>query len=145
MGLIAINAIYASLWYYTSKKGSMSMQKFFILEGGYLAIAAFALAITLFVSTRPFMSKGAYKRGLSMVALVLAIFIGAHYYITTSRMTEVSEAFAQDKPILCESRMLRKVAQSVTVQKSKEWSMEGDLFVSPNYSRSFHSARCIVK
>ena len=60
-------------------------------------------------------------------------------------MAEVRTAFEQDKPILCESRMLRKVAQSVIIQKSKEWSMEGDLFVSPNYSRPFHSARCIVK
>jgi hypothetical protein len=121
------------------------MQKFFILEGGYLLIGLFILGITLFVSTRPFMSKGGYKKALSITGAVLAIFIGGHYYITTSRMAEVRTAFEQDKPILCESRMLRKVAQSVIIQKSKEWSMEGDLFVSPNYSRPFHSARCIVK
>jgi len=121
------------------------MQKFFILEGGYLLISLFILGITLFVSTRPFMPKGGYKKGLGVVAFVLALFIGGHYYITTSRMAEVRAAFEQDKPILCESRMLRKVAQSVMIQKSKEWSMEGDLFVSPHYSRPFHSARCIVK
>jgi len=121
------------------------IQKFFILEGGYLAIALFVLAITLFVSTRPFMPKGAYKKSLGIVGLILAFFIGGHYMLTINRIAEVSNAFAQDKPILCESRMLRKVAQSITIQKSKEWSMEGDLFVSPNYSRSFHSARCIVK
>jgi hypothetical protein len=121
------------------------MQKFFILEGGYLLIGFFILGITLFVSTRPFMAKGGYKKALSITGLVLAIFIGGHYYITTSRMAEVRTAFEQDKPILCESRMLRKVAQSVIIQKSKEWSMEGDLFVSPHYSRPFHSARCIVK
>jgi len=121
------------------------IQKFFILEGGYLAIAMFALAITLFVSTRPFMPKGALKKGLSGVTLVIAIFIGAHYYITTNRMAEVKTAFELDKPILCESRMQRKVAQSVTIKKSREWSLENDLFTSPNYSRPFHTARCIVK
>jgi len=121
------------------------MQKFLILEGGYLAIAAFVLAITLFVSTRPFMPKRAYKKALPGVSLILALLIGGHYTVTTNRMAEVSKAFAEDKPILCESRMLRKVAQFVTIQKSKEWSMQGDLFVSPHYSRPFHSARCIVK
>ena len=121
------------------------MQKFLILEGGYLVIAFFILLITLFVSTRPFMPKGSYKKGLSITVLVLAFFIGGHYFVTTSRMAEVRIAFEQDKQILCESRMMRKMAQSVMVQKSKAWSMEGDLFVSPNYSRPFHSARCIVK
>jgi hypothetical protein len=121
------------------------MQKFFILEGGYLVIAMFVLAIALFVSTRPFMPKGAYKKGLGITGFILAVFVGGHYYVTTNRMAEVRHAFDADKPILCESRMRRKVAQSVTVQKSKEWSMEEDLFISPNYSRPFHSARCIVK
>lgn len=121
------------------------MQKFFILEGGYLAIGAFVLAIALIVSTRSFMPRGAYKKGLGYTAIVIAFFIGGHYYVTTSRMAEVSKAFAQDEPIICESRMLRKVAQSVTIQKSKDWSMKGDTFVSPNYTRPFHSARCIVK
>jgi len=121
------------------------MQKFFILEGGYLLIGLFILGVTLFVSTRSFISKGRYKKNLTVVTLILAFFIGAHYYVTTSRMAEVRMAFEQDKPILCESRMLRKAAQSIIIQKSKEWSMEDDLFVSPNYSRPFHSARCIVK
>ncbi len=121
------------------------MQKFLILEGGYLAIGLFVLLVALLVSTRPFFPKGSYKKALAWTGAVLAVMIGSHYYITTTRMAEVAKAFEQDKQILCESRMLRKVAQFVTIQKSKEWSMEGDLFVSPNYSRPFHSARCIVK
>jgi len=121
------------------------MQKFFILEGGYLFIGLFILSITLFVSTRSFMPKGGYKKAMMLMMLIIAFFIGAHYKITTSRMEKVRTAFEKNKPILCESRMLRKVAQSVTIQKSKEWSMDGDLFVSPHYSRPFHSARCIVK
>jgi hypothetical protein len=121
------------------------MQKFFILEGGYLVIALFILAVTLFVATRPFMSKGAVKKGLIGVGSVLAIFIGAHYYITSSRMAAVKTAFEEDRPVICESRMQRKVAQSIVVQRSNDWHMEGDNFVSPNYNRPFHSARCIVK
>jgi hypothetical protein len=121
------------------------MKNFFFLEGAYLILGGIILLITLFVGTRPFMSKGAAKRGLLWVFLVLALFIGAHYAITINRMEEVKVAFEKDLPVICESRMQRKVAQSVNIQKSKEWSLEGDNFVSPNYSRPFFSARCIVK
>ena len=121
------------------------MKNFFVLEGAYLILGGIILLITLFVGTRPFMSKGAAKRGLMWVSLVLAIAIGAHYTVTTNRMNEVKSAFEQDKVILCESRMQRKVAQSVIIQKSNEWSLEDDNFVSPNYTRPFFSARCIVK
>jgi hypothetical protein len=121
------------------------MEKFFILEGGYLIIAALILLVTLFVTTRPFMSKGAPKKGLAYVTLVLAFFIGAHYYITTSRMAEVRSAFENGQDVICESRVLRKAAQSVIIKKSDNWQMDGDNFVSPNFSRPFHSARCIVK
>jgi len=121
------------------------MEKFFILEGAYLVIALFILAVTLFVTTRPFMPKGAVKKGMISVGGILALFIGAHYYLTSSRMAEVKSAFEQDKPIICESRLQRKAAQSIVIQKSNEWHMEGDNFISPNYSRPFHSARCLVK
>jgi hypothetical protein len=121
------------------------MKNFFFLEGAYLILGAIILLITLFVGTRPFMSKGAAKRGLMWVTLVLAIFIGAHYMMTINRMEDVKTAFRNDKPIICESRMQRKVAQTVNIQKSKDWFLEGDNFVSPNYSRPFFTARCIVK
>jgi len=121
------------------------MQKFFILEGGYLVIAFIIILITLFVTTRPFMSKRALKTGMISVTVVLSFFIASHYYITTSRMAEVRSAFEEDRVVICESRMQRKVAQSVRIQKSNEWSMDGDNFTSPNYTRVFHSARCIVK
>ena len=122
-----------------------SLKNFFFLEGAYLILGGIILLITLFVGTRPFMSKGAAKRGLMWVSLVLAIAIGAHYTVTTNRMAEVKSAFENGQVILCESRMQRKVAQSVIVQKSNEWFLEGDNFVSPNYTRPFFSARCIVK
>ena len=121
------------------------MGNFLFLEGAYLILGGIILLITLFVSTRPFMAKGAWKKGLFWVTVVLAVMIGAHYGITTSRMADVKEAFEKDEVILCESRMQRKVAQTVTIQKSNDWSLEGDNFVSPNYSRPFFIARCIVE
>lgn len=121
------------------------MKNFFFLEGAYLILGFIILLITLFVTTRPFMAKGAVKKGLLGVTVVLAVMIGAHYSVTTNRMAEVKSAFEKDLPILCESRMQRKVAQTVIVQKSNEWFLEGDNFVSPNYTRPFFAARCIVK
>ncbi|MEA3418077.1 MAG: hypothetical protein U9Q90_01665 [Campylobacterota bacterium] len=121
------------------------MQKFFILEGGNLAIGLFFVLIILFVTTRPFMAKGSVKKGMTGILAVVAILIGWHYSSTMNRMAEVKSAFEKDQPVICESRMQRKAAQSVIVQKSLEWSMEGDNFISPNYNRPFHSARCIVK
>jgi len=123
----------------------LNLKNFFFLEGAYLILGGIILLITVFVATRPFMAKGALKKGLFWVTLVLAFFIGGHYMVTVNRMAEVQTAFEKDLPILCESRMQRKVAQTVTVQKSNNWSLEDDNFVSPNYSRPFFSARCIVK
>ncbi len=122
-----------------------SLKNFFYLEGGYLILGGIVLLITLFVGTRPFMSKGAAKRGLMWVSLVIAIMIGLHYNMTMNRMAEVKIAFEKDLEIICESRMVRKVAPYVMVKKSREWRLEGDNFVSPNYTRPFFSARCIVK
>jgi hypothetical protein len=121
------------------------MEKFFILEGGYLVLSLVVFAITIFVGTRPFVSKGALKKALIGVSVVISFLIGSHYAITTSRMNEVKTAFQNNMPILCESRMTTKVAQFVTIQKSNEWTLEGENFSSPNYSREFFSARCIVK
>jgi len=122
-----------------------SLKNFFYLEGAYLILGGIILLVTVFVATRPFMAKGALKKGLMWVSLVIAVMVGAHYSLTVSRMEAVKAAFEQDRPIICESRMQRKVAQTVTIQKSNDWSLEGDNFVSPNYSRPFFTARCIVK
>lgn len=119
------------------------MALFFELESGYLAIALFALLVTIFVTTRPFVAKGAWKKGVSFVMITIVGFIGAHYFVTVDRMNDVEAAFENNKKVICESRMLRKVAQSVTIEKSNEWSLENHIFSSPNYSRGFFSARCI--
>ena len=121
------------------------MGNFFFLEGAYLILGFFALLITLFVTTRPFMEKASVKKGLFWVSVVIAIMVGGHYTVTTNRMAEVRTAFNNDQTIICESRATRKVAQTVIIQKSNEWRLEDDNFVSPNYSRPFFVARCIVK
>jgi hypothetical protein len=90
------------------------------------------------------MSRQAPRKGITGVLLVSALLIGGHYAMTTSRMDDVRKAFRADKPVLCESRMLRKAAQSVVIQKSKGWRLEKDTFVSPAFVRPFHLARCIV-
>jgi len=121
------------------------MKNFFFLEGVYLILALITLLITLFVTTRPFMSKGAVKKGLFSVSGVLAFLIGLHYSVTVERMEAVRVAFNKDLPIICESRAQRKVAQTVTIQKSNEWRLEDNNFRSPNYNRPFFIARCIVQ
>ena len=121
------------------------MNKFLELEGGYLVIALIILLVTLFVGSRPMFKKGSAPKALLVVGAVLAVFIGLHHKVTTDRMAEVKEAFTKGQVIICESRMQRKVAQSVDVSQSREWVLEGDLFTSPNYSRPFHTARCLIK
>jgi len=121
------------------------MEKFLELEAGYLFIAFFILMVTLFVTTRPFMGKGAMRKGLLSVGLFLSLAIGMHYKITTERMSRVKSAFKEGKTIVCESRATRKVAQSVDVNINREWVLEGDVFSSVNYGRVFHTARCLVE
>ena len=122
------------------------IQNFFFLEGAYLLLGLFALLITLFVTTRPFMAKGSVKKGLFGVSLVVAIMVGGHYTVTSNRMAEVRTAFENGETIICENRATRKVSPTVIINKAQEWTLrEDDNFVSPNYSRVFFSARCIVK
>ena len=121
------------------------MKNFFYLEGAYLFLGLFALLITLYVTTRPFMSKGAMKKGLLGVFMVVSIMVVAHYKLTTSRMQDVRNAFHKDMTIICESRATRKVAQTVLIKKSNAWRLEQNNFSSPHYNRVFFIARCIVK
>jgi hypothetical protein len=119
------------------------MELFFKLEAGYLAIALFALAITLIVTTRSFVPKGLWKKAIPLMTMVLAIFIGTHYFVTSQRINEVENAFNNNEKVICENRAIRKVSQSVTIEKSNEWTLENHMLSSPNYSRDFFTARCI--
>ena len=119
------------------------MELFFKLEAGYLAIGLFALAITLIVTTRSFVPKGLWKKAIPLMTMLLAIFIGTHYFVTSQRINEVETAFTNNEKVIWENRAIRKVSQSVTIEKSNEWTLENHMLSSPNYSRDFFTARCI--
>ena len=120
------------------------MELFLQLEAGYLAIAAFALVITIIVSTRKFVQQGLWKKTIPFMLISVGIFIGSHYYVTNKRIIDVENTFNNGGKVICENRAVRKVSQSVTIEKSNEWTLENHMLASPNYSRDFFTARCIV-
>lgn len=119
--------------------------RFLELEAAYIVIALFILAIVVFVTTREFVPRRAFKLFVPSTIAILAIAILAHYTVTTNRMERVGLAFNEGKEVICESRAQRKVAQSVTVSLARGWSLETDVFTNPAYARGFHRARCLVK
>ena len=121
------------------------MRDFFYLEGAYIVFAILILAVTAFVTTRPFMSKGALKKGMLFVSLFLLILIFGHFFVTKSRINSVKEAFNTGKEVMCENRIYTKGANFVTIKKGNEWQLKDNYFMSPNYTRDFFLARCIVK
>ena len=120
------------------------MELFLQLEAGYLAIAAFALVITIIVSTRKFVQQGLWKKTIPFMLISVGLFIGSHYYVTNERIIDVENTFNNGGKVICENRAVRKVSQSVTIEKSNEWTLENHLLSSPTYSRDFFTARCIV-
>ena len=122
------------------------MGSFLELEGGYLIIGAFFIAVAIFVGTRPFVGNGqAWKKTVPFTTIVILIAIFAHFFVTTNRMDKVKKRFNSGNPVICESRMIRKVAQSIIIDPKKQqgWVLEGDIFKSPSYERVFHTARCL--
>lgn len=119
------------------------MELFLTLEAGYLAIAIFILVVTIIVTTREFMPAGVWKKALAIMVVIMGIFIGSHYVVTIDRINEVENTFNNHEKIICENRAIRKVSQSVTIEKSNEWTLENHMLSSPNYSREFFTARCI--
>ena len=119
------------------------MELFFELEVVYLVIGAFILTITAVVTTREFMPKVAFKRGMLGVGGVLVIMIGFHYYMTTSRMDGVKEIFNEGKTIICENKMRRTISRSVLLSQELGWRLDEDKFKNDDYERDFHTSRCI--
>ncbi len=119
--------------------------QFLELEGGYLVIGGFILAVAIFVTTRAFMPQNSFRKGVGGVFVFLSIAIFSHYLITTNRMNEVKIAFENGKNVICESRATRKVSQSVIINQKLGWKIEDDILVSSQYERGFHTARCIVE
>lgn len=119
------------------------MELFLKLEAGYLGIALFVLIVTLIVTTRSFVAKGIWKKSLAIMAIIMGIFIGLHYIVTSARIYDVEKTFNTGGKVICENRAIRKVSQSVIIEKSNEWSLENHMLSSPNYNREFFTARCI--
>lgn len=119
------------------------MELFFELEIVYIVIGIFFLTITAIVTTREFMPKVAFKRGMLGVGGFLTIMIFAHYFMTTSRMEGVKAVFESGETVICENKMRRTISRSVLLSKDLGWRLEGDNFVNDDYERDFHSSRCI--
>ena len=119
------------------------MELFLELEAVYIAIGIFILSVTAVVTTRDFVPKGAFKKGMSFVGAFVAIMIALHYNTTTSRMAEVKEAFNNGETIICENKMRRTVSRSVLLSKELAWRINGDLFENDDYERDFHTSRCL--
>jgi len=119
------------------------MELFFELEIVYLVIGAFILTITAIVTTRDFVPRVAFKRGMLGVGGFLALMITIHYNMTTSRMEGVKELFNAGETIICENKMRRTISRSVLLSKELGWRIEGDKFKNDDYERDFHTSRCI--
>ncbi|EDZ63251.1 hypothetical protein SMGD1_1436 [Sulfurimonas gotlandica GD1] len=119
------------------------MELFFELEIVYIIIGIFILAVTAVVTTREFMPKVAFMRGMISVVMLLATMISVHYFMTTSRMAGVKEIFNNGETIICENKMRRTISRSVLLSKELGWRLDGDKFKNDDYERDFHSSRCI--
>jgi hypothetical protein len=119
------------------------MELFLELEIVYIVIGVFALCITLFVTTRDFMPKVAFKRGMLGVGGVFTVMILFHFNMTTSRMEGVKEIFNKGETVICENKMRRTVSRSVLLSKELGWRIDGDKFKNDDYERDFHTSRCI--
>ena len=119
------------------------MELFLELEIVYIVIGIFILGITLFVTTRDFMPKVAFKRGMISVLILLIGMISVHYNLTITRMQGVQEIFDAGETIICENKMRRHVSRSQLISKDMGWILEDDKFKNDDYERDFHTSRCI--
>ena len=118
------------------------MELFFELEAVYLVIGVFIMVVTAIVTTRDFVPRVAFKRGMLGVGGFLVLMIGFHYNMTTSRMQGVKKIFNAGETVICENKMRRTISRSVLLSKELGWSIEGDKFVNSDYERDFHTSRC---
>ena len=119
------------------------MELFLELEAVYIVIGIFTLSITAIVTTRDFMPKGAFKKGMLGVGIAVSIMIGFHYNLTTKRMDGVEKIFNSGETVICENKMRRTVSRSVLLSKELGWRLEDHLFKHHDYERDFHTSRCV--
>ena len=101
------------------------------------------MIITAIVTTQSNLPKASFKYGMIGVFSIFALMIAGHYAMTKSRMNEVKEIFNKGGTVVCENKMHKTISQSVLISKALEWRLEGDLFVSSNVVRDFHTSRCV--
>jgi hypothetical protein len=119
------------------------MELFLELEGAYIVIAIFILVVTAIVTTRDFVPKGAFKKGMISVGVMVSLMIAFHYNMTTSRMQEVQTLFNEGKTVICENKMRRTASRSVLIAQNMGWRLEDNLFKNSDYERDFHTSRCV--
>jgi hypothetical protein len=119
------------------------MELFFELEIAYITIGIFFLVITAIVTTQSTLPKSSFKYGMIGVISIFSGMITAHYLVTVKRMDGVKEIFNNGETIICENKMRKTISRSVLISKELEWRLEGDKFVSDNYTRDFHTSRCV--
>ena len=123
------------------------MSTFFELEAGHLLIGLFILMVALFVGTREFVGNGkAWKKVVPLTLISIFGFISVHFFTTNSRMSEVKSYFNSGGAVICESKAVRKVAQTIIIdpKSTQNWVLIDNMFHSPEFSRGFHSSRCLV-
>lgn len=119
------------------------MVQFLELEAVYIAMYVFALVITTIVTTRDFMPKGAFKKGVLWLSIASFLMIVFHYNMTTSRMKEVENIFNNKETIICENKMHRTISRSILISQKDGWILEDHLFKNKDFERDFHSSRCV--
>ncbi|MCK9454966.1 MAG: hypothetical protein WCY51_01075 [Sulfurimonas sp.] len=119
------------------------MELFLELEIVYIVIGIFILTITAIVTTREFMPKGAFKKGMISVGVMVSLMIAFHYNMTTSRMQNVEDMFNKGDTLICENKMRRTTSRSVLVAQKMGWILEDHLFKNDDYERDFHTSRCV--
>ncbi len=119
------------------------MQLFLELEIVYIVIGIFILSVTAVVTTRDFMPKGAFKKGMISVGIVVSMMVAFHYTITVKRMNGVEALFNVGETIICENKMQRTISKSVLLSQSLGWRLEDHLFKHDDYIRDFHTSRCV--
>ncbi|MEK6659192.1 MAG: hypothetical protein AABY36_05875 [Campylobacterota bacterium] len=119
------------------------MELFLELEIVYIIIGIFILSIAAVVTTRDFMPKGAFKKGMLGVGAAMSLMISFHYGMTTKRMNGIEEIFNSGETIICENKMRRTISRSVLLSKELGWKLDDHLFKHDDYERDFHTSRCV--
>ena len=117
------------------------MANFFKEEFIFILVALFILGITIFVTTRPFVAKGA-RKAIPIVAAFLVLALIAHYNFRQNLVKEVRKGFEEGKTILCMDKT-NKIGYVVI--NAGEWKLQGDEFVHPEFPRSYNIRNCIVE